>query len=174
MSNDNITIRPEQPEDYAQIRRLVKEAFAEAEHTDGDEHNLIDRLRKSDEYIPELSLVAWKDGRPAGYIMFSQLHIGEHVALALAPLAVDKTMQKSGIGSMLVKRGHEIARLAGYKWSVVLGYPAYYSRFGYVKAADYNVRAPFDVADEYFMILNLNGQGEMPSGDVVYSPAFGL
>ncbi len=34
----------------------MRDAFAFAEHADGDEHNLIERLRLSSEYIPELSV----------------------------------------------------------------------------------------------------------------------
>lgn len=37
-------IRPEQECDYDEIRSVVKRSFAGAEHTDSDEHNLIDRL----------------------------------------------------------------------------------------------------------------------------------
>lgn len=64
--NDLVTIRQEEERDFDAIRNVVKAAFAGAEHTDGDEHNLVDRLRITDEYIPELSLVArsrWNDCR---------------------------------------------------------------------------------------------------------------
>ena len=73
-----IYIRQERPEDYSEIRSLVKEAFAMAEHSDGDEHNLIDRIRMSDEYIPELSLVAVMDDAVVGHIMFSKILIGNY------------------------------------------------------------------------------------------------
>lgn len=54
-------IRQEQPTDYDAVYQVVKEAFADAEHTDGDEQNLVVRLRKSKSFIPELSLVAVED-----------------------------------------------------------------------------------------------------------------
>ena len=53
-----INIRREQPADYAAIYELVKQAFEHAEHTDHDEHNLVNRLRQSPFYLPELALVA--------------------------------------------------------------------------------------------------------------------
>lgn len=57
-----LTIRQEKPEDYRQVEQVVEQvveqAFAHAEHTDHDEHNLVARLRGSEAFIPELSLVA--------------------------------------------------------------------------------------------------------------------
>lgn len=53
-----LTIRQEKPEDYRQVEQVVEQAFARAEHTDHDEHNLVARLRGSEAFIPELSLVA--------------------------------------------------------------------------------------------------------------------
>ena len=55
---ETLVIRTERQCDFDEIRTLVKAAFAGAEHTDGDEHNLVDRLRCTDEYIPGLSFVA--------------------------------------------------------------------------------------------------------------------
>ena len=65
----DILIRQERQEDYHQIRKLVREAFALAEHSDGDEHNLIERIRHSPDYIPELSLVAVSGDIVLGHII---------------------------------------------------------------------------------------------------------
>lgn len=46
----HIQIRQERQEDYQQIRELVREAFALEEHSDGDEHNHIERIRHSPDY----------------------------------------------------------------------------------------------------------------------------
>ena len=50
----NLIIRQENDKDYEIVYKLIKDAFDEAEHTDGDEHNLVKRLRKSKNYIPQL------------------------------------------------------------------------------------------------------------------------
>lgn len=97
----DIIIRKEQDHDFAEIYQLVKDAFAEAEHTDYDEQNLVVRLRKSPFYIPELALVAVIDDKIVGYIMFTKLKLGKFKALALAPLAVSPKMQKKGIGKKI-------------------------------------------------------------------------
>ena len=67
-----INIRREQPADYAAVYELVKQAFEHAEHTDHDEHNLVNRLRQSPFYLPELALVAETGGIIVGHIMFTE------------------------------------------------------------------------------------------------------
>lgn len=62
-------IRREQSADYDAVYQVVKEAFANAEHTDGNEKNLVVELRKSKSFIPELSLVAVEDGEIVGHIL---------------------------------------------------------------------------------------------------------
>lgn len=170
----DIKIRLEQPEDYTQIRELVRDAFALAEHSDGDEHKLIDRIRLSSEYIPELSLVAVAGDIVCGHIMFSRISVGHSDAIALAPLAVRHDCQRMGIGKLLVMSGHEKALRMGYSCSVVLGNPGYYSKFGYKKASNHGIIAPFDVPKDYYMVCNLDDNRDIPQGNVEYSDAFGL
>ena len=78
-----INIRREQPADYAAIYELVKQAFEHAEHTDHDEHNLVNRLRQSPFYLPELALVAETGGIIVGHIMFTAF--GAAVRFAAIP-----------------------------------------------------------------------------------------
>ena len=75
-----INIRREQPADYAAIYELVKQAFEHAEHTDHDEHNLVNRLRQSPFYLPELALVAETGGIIVGHIMFTETKIAASAA----------------------------------------------------------------------------------------------
>ena len=44
----------------------------------------------------------------------------------------------------------------GYEFSILLGYPNYYSRFGYEPAENFAIKSPFEVSSEYFMAINLN------------------
>ena len=62
-----LVIREETPADYKKVYLLIKTAFASAEHADGNEQDLVNELRKSESFIPSLSLVAEKDGVLAGY-----------------------------------------------------------------------------------------------------------
>lgn len=63
-----MVIRKEEPKDYAAVYELVKNAFGSAQHADGNEQDLVCALRKSDAYIPELSLVAVIGSEIAGPI----------------------------------------------------------------------------------------------------------
>lgn len=170
----DIQIRQERQEDFQQVRDLVREAFALAEHSDGDEHNLIERIRLSSGYIPELSLVAVAGDFVLGHVMFSKISVGQSEAVALAPLAVRFGKQREGIGKLLVMAGHGLARKMGYPCSVVLGNPDYYSKFNYERASNYGITVPFEVPEDYYMVCCLVKNGAIPSGSVIYSDAFGV
>ena len=173
-SRSEALIRRECPWDYHRIKAVVKKAFALASHSDGDEHDLISRIRDSNEYIPELSLVAVENGEIVEFIMFSKILIGCETAIALAPVAVSPSHQRKGIGKSLIEASHEITVGLIYTCSVVLGYPDYYSEFGYGRASEYGVHPPFEVPDEYFMVCKLSETGHIPHGHVKYSKAFVL
>ena len=64
-----MVIRQEKAEDYEAVYHVVQEAFQNAEHTDGNEQNLVVALRKSKAFILQLSLVAVEDQRVVGHIL---------------------------------------------------------------------------------------------------------
>lgn len=167
-----IVIRQEKEADYPQVYRLVQEAFAAAEHTDGDEQNLVVRLRSSAAFVPALSLVAEEDGLVVGYLLFTEIGLGGLQALAAAPLAVLPAHQGRGIGMALLAEGHRIARDLGYVFSVLLGHPDYYPRAGYLPASRFGISCPMEVPEECFMALNLQGGDLRAEATVVYAPEF--
>lgn len=169
-----LEIRQENKDDYEEIYNVVKTAFETAEHCDGNEQDLVVALRKGDNFIPDLSLVALKDNKIVGYILFTKIRIGEFEEVALAPLGVLPKYQKKGIGSKLIKEGHIIAKKLGYHYSVVLGSNEYYSKFGYIPAIEYGIKAPFDVQSENFMAIKLNDTSEDVQGVVKYAKEFGI
>ena len=125
-------IRQEEPKDYEAVYHVVKAAFGSAEHTDGNEQDLVNALRKSKSFIPALSLVAEQDGKVTGHILFTEVKVGGTVQLALAPLSVLPAFQKQGIGKALIRAGHEKAAALGYLYSIVLGSELYYPQIGYL------------------------------------------
>ncbi len=169
-----MVIRQEQPEDYDTVYEVIKEAFKSAEHSDGDEQDLVIRLRKSRSFIPELSLVAVEDNRIVGHILFTKAFVGDAGVLALAPLSILPDYQNRGIGLALIEQGHAVASRLGYRYSVVLGQAKYYPKAGYVPAGRYGIKAPFEVADENFMAVCFDGNTERLDGIMEYDEAFGI
>ncbi|MBP1744586.1 MAG: GCN5-related N-acetyltransferase [Firmicutes bacterium] len=168
-----ITIRRETEKDFEAVHRVVKAAFEKAGHSNGDEQELVGRLRKSDSFIPELSLVAEHDGRIVGHILFTKAMIGGSVSLAMAPLSVLPEYQNQGIGGKLILEGHRIAKKLGYRSVILVGHADYYPRFGYSPAGRWGIKASFDVPDENFMAAELvKGGLDYVSGIVEHAAEF--
>ncbi len=108
-----LEIRQENKNDYEEVYNVVKLAFETAEHSNGNEQELVVALRKSSSFIPEMSLVAVIDNKIVGYILFTKIKIGKYEELALAPLGVLPEYQKQGVGSALIQEGHKIAKEFG-------------------------------------------------------------
>ena len=169
-----LNIRQETPDDYDLVYDLIKEAFESAEHADGNEQDLVVDLRKSDAFIPELSLVAEKDGKIAGHIMFTKAHVEDKEVLVLAPLSVKPEFQKQGIGTSLIHEGHKTAKALGYQYSVVLGSELYYPKAGYVPAENFGIRVPDGIPSQNFMAIKLCENAEPVKGRLIYAKEFGI
>lgn len=153
------------------IREVVTAAFGQT-----SEANLIDTIRHSPNFIPELSIVAVEAGEVLGHILFSPIVIETQPqsvpALALAPLAVTPARQREGIGRQLVQVGLSKCRELGHQIVVVLGHSDYYPSFGFQKASQFGVQAPFPVPDEAFMVLELQPGALMGVSGIVRYPAY--
>jgi len=168
-----ILIRQECEADHDSVYEVVRSAFETMEMASGDEQDLVNRLRKSTAFIPELSLVAECDGQVIGHIMFTKMKIGDYNALTLAPVAVLPEYQKQGIGAKLIVEGHRIARELGHSVIILVGHADYYPRFGYTPARKSNIQAPFEVPDDAFMVLELREGGlNGISGMIEFAPEF--
>ena len=101
----DILIRPETPADAAAISALNTAAFANAEHSDGTEAQIVDRLRDAGALL--VSLVAERDGAIIGHVAFSDVTIGGQDLgwVGLGPVSVAPTRQAGGVGSALQLRG---------------------------------------------------------------------
>lgn len=163
-------IRKETPNDIEAIHEINHRAFdTEAEA------QLVNALRMSG--APLISLVAEDEGVLIGHILFSPVSIpgwdGRKRVAGLAPMAVLPERQRQGVGTMLVEKGLSLCLSSGYDAAVVLGHPHYYTRFGFVPAAEFNLRSEYDVPKELFMVVELvPGTLKGVDGTVKYHGAF--
>ncbi|MBB6470448.1 GNAT family N-acetyltransferase [Aminobacter carboxidus] len=162
-----MNIRPEQPADIDTIRALTRAAFANAPYSSQTEAAIVDALR--DAGALTLSLVAEDNGEVVGHVAFSPVTVGGDAGwYGLGPVSVWPESQSRGIGQSLIRHGLETLRQIGAKGCVLIGDPAYYSRFGFV--ADPTVSYG-DIPPEYVQRLAF-GQ-HMARGEIVYHAGFG-
>ena len=175
----NIVIRQEQGSEYPVVNQLVLEAFKDMEFSDGDEHDLVANLRKSEDFIPELSLVALENDRIVGHILFTSSRIisedSVFESLTLAPVSVHPDFQRQGIGKSLILEGLRIAKSLGFRNVNVLGHPDYYPKFGFIPSTAFGILPPIKVPEEVFMMLEL-GDNSLKGihGTVQYAKEFGI
>lgn len=124
-------IRPEQPGDEAAIRAMTTRAFDGHPYSDGDEQDVIERLREDGDLV--LSLVAVEGEAIIGQITYSPaiLTNGEDGWFALGPVAVEPSHHGRGIGRALIEAGEAAMKERGAKGITVLGNPDIYGRFGF-------------------------------------------
>lgn len=173
----NILIRQETTADHPAITQIIKSAFKTEPFSDQTEHLLVARLRKSEAFIPELSLVAELNGEIVGHILLTKIQIRNETesyeSLALAPVSVAPVHQGKGIGGKLILKAHSIARELGFSLIILLGHAEYYPRFGYQPVHENGIRLPFEAPPENCMVVELreNALREV-NGIVEYDQAF--
>lgn len=140
-SSDPLTVRPESLADHDAIHDVVAAAFGSPAEAD-----LVERIRTSPEYVPEMALVAEVDGEVVGHVVISgaMLHHdrGHRPISMLSPLAVRPDQQRIGIGSALVRVALAVADGRGEPFVVLEGDPRYYGRLGFEPAAGYGITMP--------------------------------
>ena len=156
-------IRPEREAEYSLLYDFVKEAFSTAPHVDGDEQDYVNKLRASEQYLPELALVAEENGNIIGHIMFTTMKIkGEKAcftALLLSPLSVALPWRRQGVGAALVWEGFRLAKEKEYPAVFVVGDPQYYLRFGFKEVSEFEILNDSDIPNMYVMGCELVPEG---------------
>lgn len=172
-----ITIRKEIHSDHAVVFDVITSAFASVPYSDGTEQHIVSRLRRSEAFVPELSLVGELDHKIIGHILLSKVKVvsveKEHTILSLAPVSVLPDYQRQGIGGLLIKQAHQVALDLGYGAVVLVGHDEYYPRFGYLPAHNFDITFPFDSAPENCMAIELRKDAlKDVYGQVLYPQEF--
>ena len=134
---------------------------------------LVDALRASPAWIPQLSLVAVDPGGDvAGHVVCTRGRVGGLPVLALGPLSVRPDRQLSGVGSALMHAVLGAADALNEPLVALLGSTAYYPRFGFRLASEYGItpKEPLWVPD--FQVRTLTAYNSGLRGPFAYSEPF--
>lgn len=144
-------IRSEIGIDAASIDSLLRRSFptsAEAE--------LVQQLREDG--LLTLGVVATDDeGQVLGYVAFSPVTLNDEDRqwVGLAPLAVDESVRKQGLGKQLIYEGLDTLNEFGYAAVVVLGDPAFYGPYGFESAAYHQLHCRWEGTEAAFQVYKL-------------------
>ena len=152
MTKHPVTIRPEEHKDYKSIVSLILRSFREGtSYSDGtDIVALVEEIRDSKYYIPELSFVAEVDNQVMGHFLFSHFPLsptrkGGHDdsptsdIVMLAPVSVHADFFRQGIGSAMLRQGIEKVKAMGYKGITVEGNWRFYNTVGFRTSSEYHI-----------------------------------
>ncbi|MBK4726316.1 MULTISPECIES: GNAT family N-acetyltransferase [Erwiniaceae] len=144
-------IRSEIGIDAASIDSLLRRSFptsAEAE--------LVQQLREDG--LLTLGVVATDDdGQVLGYAAFSPVTLNneDRQWVGLAPLAVDESVRRQGLGKQLIYEGLDTLNEFGYAAVVVLGDPAFYGPYGFEPAARHQLHCRWEGTEAAFQVYKL-------------------
>lgn len=143
-------IRESTHADLAAVLDIETRAFGGAK---GSEiAGLVEGLLADPSAKPLLSLVALDGPRPVGHILFTKARIEPAAppvsASILAPLAVVPEAQGRGVGTKLVRRGHDLLAERGVELVFVLGHPSYYPQHGFSPAGALGFEATYPIAEK--------------------------
>jgi predicted N-acetyltransferase YhbS len=137
-----IALRHERLTDVPAREALLDQAFGDSRFRKTSE-----RLRESRLPADGLAFVAADGKRVVGTARLWNIAFGSgQPALLLGPVVVAACCRNRGIGAALVRQAIETARRRGHRAVILVGDPAYYSRFGFSaeKAVALKLPGPFE------------------------------
>ena len=171
--SDDVVIRPERDADHRAISEVVRAAFVR--HPD-EVAALVERIRASEHYVPELALVAEDSSGVIAHVMLSWVGVEGGCRpriLNLSPMSVRPDRQRVGVGTRLIRDALRRVEEADEPAVFVEGIPEYYPRFGFERASALGFVSPHPgMLDEAFMVKRLPGYRPHLAGRIVYPPAF--
>lgn len=162
-------IRTEIGVDAAGIDSLLRRCFATSA-----EAELVQQLREDS--LLTLGIVATDDeGQVMGYAAFSPVTIeGNDLNwVGLAPLAVDQSVRKQGLGKAMLFEGLDTLSDFSYCAVVLLGDPAWFGRYGFEPAARHQLHCRWPGTEAAFQVRKLDEAAfNDVSGQVDYAEPF--
>jgi putative acetyltransferase len=163
-----VHIRAEEPSDFDEIERVVRAAFGDSSDEVVD---IVNSIRASEHYVPDLSLIATDGDHIVGHVMLSYALLGKRRVLILSPLAVQPDRQREGIGQALSREALTRADRMNEPLVLVLGIPAYYPKLGFESARALGIEpANPEIPDEPWMVKRLSNYDPSLVGTALFPP----
>jgi putative acetyltransferase len=172
-----VLVRREAPGDAGVIRAVTAAAFARPGEDIPGEAPLVDWLRASPAWIPELSLVAVDSGGDVvgdvvGHVVCTRGKVGSAPVLALGPLSVRPDRQRGGAGKALMHAVLGAADALNEPLVVLLGSTGYYAKFGFRPAGEYEITPKYPEWKEHFQVRALTAYDPAVRGEFAYPEPF--
>lgn len=151
--SNTISFRPEVAADRAAAEALVLDVFGPGRFA-----KTAERLRER--AVMAAGFIAHDDGRVVGSVRLWSITVGGLDALFLGPIAVTEDHRRSGLGADLVNACIGEAQHRSVGGVLLVGDPAYFSRFGFQAAPEIVLPGPADPR----RVLWLNITSMAPSG----------
>ena len=136
-----MTIRLETPADYREVENLTREAFWNVYRPGCTEHYVLNRYRKSPDFIPELDFVMEEDGQLIGHVMFSKAELvlpdgTRKPSWTFGPISIHPDYKRKGYGLRLLNYSLEQAREMGVGFLCMEGNIDFYKHFTSTQVLD--------------------------------------
>lgn len=140
----SLIIRHEKESDYRLVEEVCRDAFWNLYFPGCAEHLAIHKIRKSTDFIKELSFVLELDGKIIGGIFYTKSKIidknnKEHDMISFGPVFIHPDYHRKGFSRKLITHSIEKAKDLGYKAILTLGYDYHYSPYGFVGGKKYDI-----------------------------------
>ncbi len=173
---NNLVIRKEEEKDYKETEFMTMRAFWNIHGPGCNEHYMVRLIRKSADYIPEISRVAELNGKIVGAIYYTKAKTIDdndtHDIITFGPLAVEPTCFGMGIGKALLQETIALARNEEYSGIVLAGEPYYYPKFGFLRCDDFGISDANGNNYDALMCLPLRDDFSSVHGRLMESPVY--
>lgn len=177
MNKNDYQIRLEQPKDYAEAEILVRESFWNVYRPGCLEHYVLHTMRKSPDFIPELSFVMEQNGRLIGQNVFVRAAVaaddGRKIPVAaMGPICIAPELKRQGYGKLLLDFCLEQAEKLGIGAVCFEGNIGFCGKSGFDYARKFGLRYHGLIAgedDSFFLCKELRS-GYLEGVNGVYAP----
>lgn len=157
---DELIIRNEIENDYAIVEEITRNAFWNLNVPGCDEHYLAHIMRKHEDFVPELDLVAEFNGKVIGNVMYTKAKLIDEMGkekniLTFGPISVATEYQRKGIGKKLLNFSFDKALELGYDAIIIFGHPGNYVSCGFKSCKKYNICLDNDIFPTAMLVKEL-------------------